>query len=341
MLLEEIGPADREGGALRAVEWPKPEPRPDEVLIASQVCAVCHTELDQIEGRLPAALPRIPGHQLIGTVVECGSRVDPALLGRRVGLGWIASACGECRWCRRGDENLCPEFRATGQDRDGGYAEFVTARAAFAIPIPDGLEAAQAAPLLCAGAIGLRSLRLSGIDRGGVLGLTGFGASNHLVLQLACALFPGIEVLVWARDPAQRRQALELGATWAGSTEDRAPAAADAIIDTTPAWTPVLAALHALAPGGRLVINAIRKEDHDRDRLGSLDYPEQLWREKEIKSVANVTRRDIADVLALAAEHGLMPEHRVLPLKQANDALALLRRGGLRGALVLRIDAAS
>jgi len=335
MLLEHVAPITRDGKPLRAVDLPRPQPGDGDVLLRVEVCAVCHTELDQIEGRVATPLPRVPGHQVIGEIIECSAGVDRRRIGQRIGVGWIASACGECRWCTRGEENLCPEFRATGRDIDGGYAEFMAAPAAFTVPIPETLRARDAAPMLCAGAIGLRAFRLAGLDNGEILGLTGFGGSNHLVLTLARALLPDSPVLIWARDPAQRRQALELGATWAGDTPDRAPHQPDAIIDTTPVWTPALEALTQLAPGGRLVINAIAKESSDRDQLAGLDYPSQLWREKQIRSVANVTRRDIADYLELAARHGFTPEHRVLTLDQANEALKTLRFGDFRGAFVL------
>ncbi|GAB4167354.1 MAG: zinc-dependent alcohol dehydrogenase family protein [Wenzhouxiangellaceae bacterium] len=335
MMLETIGPADRKGGALRAVELPRPTPGVGEVLIEVEACGVCHTELDQIEGRVPTPLPRIPGHQVIGHIRAVSDEVDPALTGSRVGLGWIASACGTCRWCEQGLENLCPHFRATGCDRDGGYAEWMTADAAFCVPVPEHADAAALAPLLCAGAIGLRSLRLAGLNDDGRLGLIGFGASNHLVLRLVRRWMRAARVFVWARDPGQRRLALELGAHWAGEIGTPCPEAPDAFIDTTPVWTPVLSALSQLAPGGRLVINAIAKQDADRDRLAELDYPQQLWREKQIRSVANLTRRDLSDFLDLAVQYRIRPEYQVLPLHAANEALVRLAQGGVRGALVL------
>jgi propanol-preferring alcohol dehydrogenase len=316
-------------------ERPEPTPGPGELKLRVHACGVCHTELDQVEGRVATPLPRVPGHQAVGMVVQLGAGADQGLLGRRVGVGWIASACGECRWCRRGEENLCPDFQGTGCDRDGGYAEFMTIPAAFAVPVPDALESFHVAPLLCAGAIGYRSLALAGLENGQVLALTGFGASNHLVLSLARARLPDSPVLVFARDPDQRAQAIELGATWAGDTHDEPPLAPDAIIDTTPVWETVLAALTRLAPGGRLVINAIAKEPGDRQRLAGLDYPSQLWKEKEIKSVANVTRADIRGMLAAAAQYGIRPEVTLLPLEQANEALQRIRFGGFRGAFVL------
>ncbi|RMF79472.1 MAG: alcohol dehydrogenase, partial [Nitrospirae bacterium] len=257
--------------------------------------------------------------------------------GERVGVAWIHSACGRCPACARGDENLCPEFRATGRDAPGGYAEALVAPAAFVHPIPEGLADAEAAPLLCAGAIGYRSLRLARLPKGGRLGLTGFGASGHLVLKLVRHLDPEATVCCFARSERERAFALELGAVWAGDTTDRAPVALDAIIDTTPVWRPVVEALANLAPGGRLVINAIRKEEVDKEALLTLDYPTHLWMEREIKSVANVTRADVRDFLTLAARAGLRPEVERYPLEEAGRALLELKQRRIRGAKVLMV----
>jgi len=338
MVLEQTGEIERDGEPLELRDVARPRPGRDEVLIRVHVCAVCHTELDQIEGRVATPLPRVPGHEVIGTVVERGAQAGKIERGQRVGVGWIGSACGECKWCRRGDENLCPDFKATGRNIDGGYAEFMCVPAGFVHAVPEQLSDAKAAPMLCAGAIGLRSLRLTALRDGRVLGLTGFGASNHLVLSLAGILYPQSPVMVWARDPGQREQALALGASWAGDTGEKPPRAPDAIIDTTPVWATVLAALDRLAPGGRLVINAISKESGDRDRLAGLDYERQLWREKEIKSVANVTRRDISDYLDIAARHELTPQVQLMPLERANAALKKIRFGDFRGAFVLDVS---
>ena len=323
---------------LERVDWPRPQPGPGEVLIAVHVCAVCHTELDEIEGRVEAQLPVIPGHQVVGTVCAHGPGVEAPAIGTRVGVGWIHSAFGECEWCRSGRENLCPDFHGTGCHAHGGYAEFMTAPAAFVHPIPDALGDEQAAPMLCGGAIGLRSLRLAGLNNGQALGLTGFGGSNHQVLRLAKILHPESPVLVWARDPDQRERALADGANWAGDTAESPPLQPAAIIDTTPVWKPVVAALGALAPGGKLVVNAIAKESSDINALTGLDYPAHLWREKTIQSVANVTRADIADFLALAAEHAsLRPRTQLRPLAEANEALLEMRFGSIGGATVLSI----
>lgn len=322
---------------LEPAELPTPDRGAGELLIRVSACGVCHTELDEIEGRTPPPrLPVVPGHQVVGMVVESGSE-SAFRTGDRVGVAWIHSACGTCRHCQAGQENLCSDFRATGRDVNGGYAEYLTVPEAFAFPIPDTFTDAEAAPLLCAGAIGYRSLRLAGLAAGR-LGLTGFGASAHLVLKMVRHRYPEMEVFVFARNRGEREFALQLGAAWAGDTMDEPPAHLNAIIDTTPAWTPVVQALKNLEPGGRLVINAIRKENRDRHALLGLDYPAHLWLEKEIKSVANVTRADVAEFLALAAEIPLRPEVCEFPLSEANRALVELKRGAIRGAKVLRIE---
>jgi propanol-preferring alcohol dehydrogenase len=317
---------------------PEPTPGAGDVLIRVHVCGVCHTELDEIEGRTPPPrLPIVLGHQVVGRVESLGEGAQLHRVGDRVGVAWIFSACGVCRFCLSGRENLCDQFRATGRDRNGGYAEFLTVPEAFAYPIPAGFADAEAAPLLCAGAIGYRSLRLTGLQDGQDLGLTGFGASAHLVLKLVRHRYPSTRVFVFARSEGERAFALGLGAAWAGDTAEKAPRKLAAIIDTTPAWTPVVEALENLEPGGRLVINAIRKEDRDRDALLRLDYPHHLWQEKEIKSVANVTRDDVREFLRLAAEVPLEPEVQEYPLEQANQALLDLKDKAIRGAKVLRI----
>lgn len=320
---------------LQLTDWPEPEPRPGEVRIRVHVCGVCHTELDEIEGRAPPSrLPIVLGHQVVGTV---DSEAPGLRTGQRVGVAWIFSACGACESCRSGRENLCAQFQATGRDADGGYAQYMKIRADFAHPIPDALSDADAAPLLCAGAIGYRALRLSGIEDGQSLGLYGFGGSNHLVLKLAQHKFPQLRTLVFSRSRAEREFALALGATWAGDIGETPPVKLHAAIDTTPVWQPDLAALAQLRPGGRLVINAIRKEERDKAALLGLDYPSQLWLEKEVRSVANVTRADVREFLALAAESGLRPEVREYALEDANAALLDLKDAQIRGAKVLRI----
>jgi propanol-preferring alcohol dehydrogenase len=338
MLLAGTGPIPGRSPPLVSADRPDPAPAAGEILIRVSACGVCHTELDEIEGRMPPPrLPVIPGHQVVGRVEALGEGADAWRIGDRVGVAWIYSACGHCEFCLRGEENLCAQFRATGRDADGGYAELMAVPQAFAHAIPDALSDSDAAPLLCAGAIGFRSLRLSGLTDGQPLGLTGFGASAHLVLKLVRHHFPKTPVFVFARSAGERAFARELGATWAGGTAERAPERLAAIIDTTPAWTPVVEALANLERGGRLVINAIRKEATDQDALLKLDYPTHLWLEKEVKSVANVTRLDVRELLRLAAEIPLRPEVQEYELAEANRALIELKRGEVRGAKVLRV----
>jgi propanol-preferring alcohol dehydrogenase len=258
-------------------------------------------------------------------------------MGERVGVAWIHSACGHCRHCLAGNENLCAEFKATGRDANGGYAEYMTVPAAFAFCLPGPFSDAEAAPLLCAGAIGYRSLRLAGLEDGQRLGLTGFGASAHLVLKMVRHRFPNAQTFVFARNAEERAFALELGAVWAGAPEDFSPEPLDSIIDTTPVWNSVVEALKNLKAGGRLVINAIRKEEADKAALLRLDYPAHLWMEKEIKSVANVSRADVREFLQLAAEIPLRPEVEEYALEDANRALVELKTRRVRGAKVLRV----
>jgi propanol-preferring alcohol dehydrogenase len=283
----------------------------------------------------------IPGHQVVGRVEALGPGATTLQVGDRVGVAWIASACGVCTFCTRGEENLCHDFLATGRDVNGGYAERMTVSEGFAHRIPDALTDVEAAPLLCAGAIGYRSLRLAGFGAGDEsrarLALTGFGASAHLVLKLVRHAWPETRVFVFARSESERAFARELGACWAGATDDHPPEPLDAVIDTTPAWSPVVSALANLERGGRLVVNAIRKEDADKDALLGLDYPAHLWLEKEVKSVANVTRADVREFLRLAAEVPIRPEVEQYPLADANHALVALKARSVRGAKVLRV----
>jgi len=339
MLLRAIHALSDKPDPLSLEEVPRPVPGPGEVLLKVSVCGVCHTELDEIEGRTPPPeLPVILGHQVVGEVVDRGEGAERFTIGDRLGVAWIYSACGECAYCRRGEENLCAAFRATGRDAHGGYAEYLRVPEGFAYPIPPAFEDAEAAPLLCAGAIGYRSLRLTELKNGQALGLTGFGASGHLVLKMARYRFPDSPIYVFARNPRERAFARELGAAWAGDTAEDAPRGLDAILDTTPVWKPVVEALGQLNPGGRLVINAIRKEGVDQDYLLKLDYPRDLWMEKELKSVANVARRDVSEFLELAAEIPIRPDYQEFPLEEANRALRELKEGHIRGAKVLRIS---
>jgi alcohol dehydrogenase, propanol-preferring len=338
MLLRQLGLIPENGVPLVPAELPEPVPGAGEIRIRVAVCGVCHTELDEIEGRTPPPrLPVVPGHQVVGRVDALGPGVVSLREGDRVGVAWIHWACGHCKFCREGNENLCPEFRATGRDVNGGYAEWMTVRADFAHPIPEVFSDVEAAPLLCAGAIGYRSMKLSGLRDGEPLGLTGFGASAHLVLKMVRHRYPNSPVHVFARSEGERAFARELGAAWAGDSTDEPPEKLAAILDTTPAWQPVVEALKHLEPEGRLVINAIRKEERDKDALLRLDYSRDLWLEKEIKSVANVARSDVREFLALAAEIPLKPETQEYPLESANQALRELKARQIRGAKVLRV----
>jgi len=338
MVIDRICSIGQDRNPLTAVDLSLPSVGPFELLVQVSACGVCHTELDEIEGRTPPfKFPMIPGHQIVGNVVELGPETTKFKTGDRVGIAWIYSSCQKCDYCREGLENLCHEFRATGRDAHGGYAEFTKVHEDFAFRIPETFSDIEAAPLLCAGAIGYRSLGLSRILDGQNLGLTGFGASAHLVLKMVRHKFPGTKVFVFARSEKERDFSLELGAVWAGGTEDLPPEKLHAVIDTTPAWKPVVEALKNLKPNGRLVINAIRKEEHDKDWLMKLDYPQHLWMEKEIKSVANVAVRDVREFLDLAARIPIKPEVEIFPLERANQALVELKERKIRGAKVLKI----
>ena len=339
MVLKNICDLRENKEPLEMVDLPDPVPGEKEILVKISACGVCHTELDEIEGRTPPPrLPVVLGHQVVGKVEKVGSGTNKYKIGDRVGIAWIYSACGKCDFCLQGNENLCEEFKATGQDANGGYAEYMTVKEDFAFPIPDEFSDVHAAPLLCAGAIGYRSLRLTGIKDGQSLGLTGFGASAHLVLKMVRHKYPNTKVFVFARSEKERIFARELGAVWAGDTGDESPERLDSIIDTTPAWKPVVEALKNLKSSGRLVINAIRKEEKDKDYLLKLDYPLHLWMEKEIKSVANVASRDVREFLQLAAKIPIKPEIQEFSLEEANTALLELKERKIRGAKVLRID---
>lgn len=261
-----------------------------------------------------------------------GSSTTEFKVGDRVGIAWIYSACGKCHFCKEGSENLCPEFEGTGYQANGGYAEYTIVSEDFAYPIPDRFTDSQAAPLLCAGAIGLRDLRLSGIKPGQTLGLFGFGASAHIVIQVA--KYWGCEVYVFTRSEEHRNLAKELGAVWTGRAEDNPPQKVNFAIDFTPVGETVPDSLRVLEKGGRLMIAVIRK----RTPIPPLNYAQLLWDEKEIKSVANITRKDAQDFLALAAEIPIVPEVQEFELEKANEALILLKQGKIQGAGVLRIS---
>ena len=339
MLLREIAPLAKNPKPLSFDEAPEPKPGEGEILIRVSTCGVCHTELDEIEGRTPPSqLPRILGHQVVGRVEQVGQISQALQVGQRVGVAWIYSACGECDYCKSGRENLCEKFQATGRDANGGYAEYMKVHADFAHPIPDSLSDSEAAPLLCAGAVGYRALKLANIEDGQSLGLMGFGGSNHLVLKMARHKYPNSNIFVFSRNAEEREFAKSLGAAWTGAIDQNPPSELNAVIDTTPVWLPIVEALKYLSPGGRVVVNGIRKEEMDKDVLLSLDYASQLWMEKEIKSAANVTRADVREFLSLAAEAGIKPEFQEFDLKDANAALMEMKQGKIRGSKVLRVS---
>jgi propanol-preferring alcohol dehydrogenase len=337
MLLTETRAAGQ--ASLDLADLPMPEPGPGEIRVRITACGVCHTDLDEREGRLEAKLPVVPGHQVVGLVDARGPEAKRHRLGDRVGVAWMYSACGDCPDCQAGNENLCPQFRGTGCDVNGGYAEFMVVPQASAYPIPAPFRDVEAAPLLCAGVVGYRALRLTGIADGQPLGFFGFGASAHIVIQAARYRFPNARLCVFTR-PGQiehQRLAMQLGADWAGETGQEPPERLHAAIDSTPAWTPIVEALRVLRPAGRLVINAIRKEAGDQEALLRIEYAEHLWREKEIKTVANVTRRDAREFLPLAAAIPIRPKTQVFRLEQASEALQRVKHGRTQGAAVLRI----
>jgi propanol-preferring alcohol dehydrogenase len=334
MVLERISSVEEK--PLKLVNLPRPVPGPGQIVVKVSACGVCHTELDEIEGRVPPSeFPMILGHEIVGRVESLGSAAKKLRTGDRVGIAWINWACGKCSFCLKGEENLCDIARWTGKDVPGGYAEYTVVQEDFAYPIPQAFTDVKAAPLLCAGVIGYRALRLSGMEDGKVLGLYGFGASAHIVIQVARHKYPNGRVFVFTRPHQKEHQDLarRLGADWIGATGDTSPDKLDCAIDFTPVGEPVREALGNLQKGGRVVINAIRKTAP----IPELDYTEHLWYEKELKSVANVTRSDAEEFLPLAAEIPIMPETQEFKLEEANEALVLLKEGKIRGAGVLRI----
>ena len=326
MVLSRPGPV--EGEPLRFTDRPDPIAGPGELVVEVAACAVCRTDLQLVEGDLePRRLPVVPGHQIVGRVAALGPEVSGWAVGDRVGVGWPAGSCGTCAFCRSKRENLCEEARFTGWDRDGGFAERAAVRADWALRLPERFPDLAAAPLLCGGVIGYRSLRISGIRPGERLGLYGFGASALLAIQVA--VHWGCEVFVATRSPAEQRRALEMGAVWAGPYEEAPPVPLDAAITFAPVGEVVVAALKALDRGGVVAVNAIHL-----DRIPEFPY-RLLWWERQIRSVANATRRDAQEFIDLAAR---IPVHTVtdsFPLAEANTALARLKRGEVSGAAVL------
>jgi alcohol dehydrogenase, propanol-preferring len=308
-------------------EVPKPTADPERVLLRVRACGVCRTDLHIVEGELPEKLARvIPGHQIVGEVVEGGSKDLPT--GTRVGVSWIAGIDGNCAYCRRGLENLCDNPTFTGYTVNGGYAEFVLARRDFVFPLPSTLDDLHAAPLLCAGIIGFRSLRVAGVEPGDRVGLFGFGSSAHLVTAVLQAW--DCSIYVSTRGESHRKLAAELGATWVGSETEKPPVELDRAVTFAPSGTVVVAALGSLRRGGVVAINAIHL-----DRIPEFDYDRLLWGERQIRSVANMTRQDARDFLQLAGEIKLRPRVTAFPLDQVNEALAAVKNDGINGSAVI------
>ena len=325
MLLRKTGPA--ETAELEAAEIPDPEPRPGEVLLSIEACGVCRTDLHILEGEVPARLPVVLGHQAVGRVERVGPDVENVRVGAAVGVGWMFETCGGCEFCRSGRENLCPNARNTGRHVDGGYAEKMVAKADFVLRLPEGLTARDAAPLLCAGVIGYRSLKVSGILPGQKLGLIGFGASAHLAIQVA--LHRGCEVFVFTREERHRRLAMELGARWAGEASEDPGEPLDAAVIFAPAGELVPQILPRLDRGASLAINAIHMSPILR-----VDYDDLYW-EKSVRSVSNYTRGDAEEFLKLATEIPVRAAVEDYPLEKAGEALRRIKRGEIRGAAVL------
>jgi len=332
MVLEKSCPVEER--PLKLADLPIPKPGDKEILVKVSVCGACHTDLDEAEGRLmPSKFPIVLGHQVVGTVADVGKAVSKFNGGERVGITWLYRACGECNFCRTGQENLCSSAKWTGKDADGGYAEYMVITEDYAYRIPERFSDAQAAPLLCAGVIGYRTLRLSEITDGQRIGLFGFGACAHILIQVIRHKFPNSPVFVYTKTAEHAELAKSLGAAWTGRSADHPPAKLNRVMDFTPVGECVRDALAVLDKGGRLVINAIRKETP----VPALDYADYLWLEKEIKSVANVTRKDAEEFLPLAAEIPIVPTVEEFALSEANEVLISIKHSKLRAAGVLRI----
>ncbi|OGP71118.1 MAG: alcohol dehydrogenase [Deltaproteobacteria bacterium RBG_13_60_28] len=329
MLLEFPGPVLE--NPLHLVELPTPMPGPGQVLIRVDYCGICHTDLHTVEGELPLArLPLIPGHQVVGRVVDRGPGVKRLQTGERVGLAWLYHTCGACRFCAEGRENLCEEARFTGLHQDGGYGDMVAAYEDFVYPLPAGFPDPAAAPLLCAGIIGYRALRQSGIQPGGRLGLYGFGASAHIAIQVA--RYWGCEVLVFTRSPGHQELARQLGAAWVGQAQDTPPGKLDNAIIFAPAGNLVPQALKHLDRGGTMALAGIYMTP-----IPKLDYDQDLYYEKTVRSVTANTRQDGRELLDLAARIPIIPQVQIFPLEEANRALQLLKAGEIDGAGVLAV----
>ncbi|UCE99131.1 MAG: zinc-dependent alcohol dehydrogenase family protein [Planctomycetota bacterium] len=332
MVLNQTSPV--EAKPLEAVDLPVPVPEDNQILVRTLVCGACHTDLDEVEGRLiPKKVPIVLGHQIVGMVADRGKAATKFETGDRVGITWLYWACGKCDFCQTGNENLCNAAKWTGKDVDGGYAEYLVVPEDFVYRIPERFSDSEAAPLLCAGVIGYRTLRLAEVADGQTIGLFGFGASAHIVIQIIRYKFPNSPVFVFTKTEEHARLAESLGAAWTGRSGKQPPEKLNKAMDFTPVGECVRDALAVLDKGGRLVINAIRKETP----VPVLDYAKYLWFEREIKSVANVTRRDAEEFLPLAAQIPIVPTIEEFPLAQANEVLIRLKHSKLRAAAVLRV----
>jgi|SRR5579884_327756 len=332
MIVEKRAPLEER--PLQLVDRPIPEPGPGEVLIRVEVCGICRTDLHVVEGELPIHKnPVAPGHQVVGEVVRSGPKATRFQIGDRVGVAWLWAACGVCPYCRRGDENLCDNPRFTGYDVDGGYAEYIVAPETFIYPLPIDLPSHQAAPLLCAGIIGYRALHRSGIRKGERLGLYGFGASAHVVIQIARHW--GCAVYVATRGERHRRLAKELGAVWVGDAADTPPVKLNAAIIFAPAGELVPVALRAIDKGGTVAVAGIYMTD-----IPPLNYERELFYERNLRSVTANTRRDGEELLRLASEIPIQTHTELFDLAEANEALSQLKHDGIQGAGVLRVKTA-
>ena len=319
-----------ESAPLIETSVPIPRPREKEVLVRVMVCGICRTDLHAVEGDIPLAKsPVVPGHQIVGIVEEFGEKSGLLKPGDRVGVAWLNWACGECDFCRTGKENLCPKARFTGYHVDGGYAQYLVAPLGFTYPIPEGFSEEHAAPLLCGGVIGYRALRLSEIQPGGVLGIYGFGASAHIVIQIA--IHWGCRVLVFTRSAAHQELAKRMGATWAGQAQDVPPEDPDCSIIFAPAGSLVPMALSRLKRGGTLALSGITMSD-----VPTMPYA-LLYGERTVRSVANATRQDASELLELAAKIPIRTEVEEFPLEEVNQALQQLKQGRINGAAVARV----
>ncbi len=329
MVLDRFGAAEKAPLRYKNVDVPKP--KGDEVLVKVEACGVCRTDLHIVEGELAKhKLPVIPGHQVIGEVSTIGKGVRSHAVGERVGVTWVNRTCGKCRYCKAGMENLCENAKLTGYDVNGGYAEYVTVSEDYAFPLPQGFDAVHAAPLFCAGIIGYRALKLSGAGKGKVLAIFGLGSSGRIIMQMAGYL--GSEVIVFTRNQKHRQVAKRLGAGWAGSLQAVPNVLADSAIITAPVGRLVPKALNTVIKGGRVVI-----EDIYMSRIPEMDYNKLLYNEKSVTSVTNYTKEDIKEFLSLASKIPIRTEIQEFQLKDANEALKLLKQDKLSGSAVLRI----